>query len=263
MKKGWRSKYEMEKKGAGVHLVLAEFAESIADAQDSLWCEVLAPIREDVVKSDRRAISSGSTLTHSLARLAPVNTCNIGLNRVGYCGGVDVTKTRFRSRSDRRSTAVEAKMTGDAESDELTEWQGVGPATGHRPHTSTITPFQYLCDSFIKHDDVRDNAVMFNVGVSAAAQYMIYSASKVFEFCEREGTLLRHLGWVKWKAGFMEAQTNSLINASGKKHATLAVAAMNEAEMGWNRRQGLRGMERNMRGAAARESKGNRVLNVE
>lgn len=102
----------------------------------------------------------------------------------------------------------------------------------------------YLCDGFIKHDDVRENAVMFNVGVSAAAQYMIYSTSMVFEFREREGTLLRHLGWGKWKAGFKEAQTNPLINASGKKHATLAVAATNEAGMRWNCRLGLRGMDR-------------------
>lgn len=86
--------------------------------------------------------------------------------------------------------------------------------------------------ALLKHDDVRENAVMFNIGVSAAAQYMIYSASNVFEFCERERTSLRHLGWGKWKAGFKEAQTNPLINASGKSHATLAVAAMNEAEMG-------------------------------
>lgn len=81
---------------------------------------------------------------------------------------------------------------------------------------------------------------MFNVGVSAAAQYMIYSASKVFDFCERKDTLHRHLGWEKWKAGFEEAQTHPLINANGKKHATLAVAAMKEAELGWIRRQGLR-----------------------
>ncbi|MCJ1346576.1 hypothetical protein MMC31_004794 [Peltigera leucophlebia] len=149
----------------------------------SLWCEVLAPIRGG---SQIRPESNIQwiNLNAFLARLASINTCNIGLDRVGY-----------------------------------------------------------LCDSFIKHDDVRDNAVMFNIGVSAAAQYMIYSASKVFEFCEREDILLRHLGWVKWKAGFMEAQTNPLINASGKKHATLAVAAMNKAEMDWNRRQGLRGMD--------------------
>lgn len=102
----------------------------------------------------------------------------------------------------------------------------------------------YLCDSFNTHDDVRENPVLFNVSVSAAAQYMIYTPSKVFEFCEREGTSLRHLGWGKWKAGFDEAQTNTLINASGKKHARSAVTAMNEVEMGWNRRQGLRGIDR-------------------
>lgn len=60
---------------------------------------------------------------------------------------------------------------------------------------------------------------------------MIYSASKVFEFCEQEPTLLRNLGWKEWKAGFNEAQTNSLIDASGKEYAKLAVAGMNEAEV--------------------------------
>lgn len=123
-----------------------------------------------------------------------------------------------------------------------------------------------MCDSFIKHDDVRENAVMFNIGVSAAAQYMIYSASNVFEVCERERNSLRHLGWGKWKAGFKEAQTNPLINASGKNHATLAVAAMNEADMGLESPSGAAGVGwtgRNIRGVAARESKGNKGLNVE
>ena len=76
-----------------------------------------------------------------------------------------------------------------------------------------------------------------------AAKYMIYSASNVFEFCNRERTLLRHLWWGEMEGGFKEAQTNPLINASRKKHATLAVAAMNEAEKGLNRRQGLRGID--------------------
>ena len=31
-----------------------------------------------------------------------------------------------RPRSDRRPAVTEAEMTGDAESDELIEWQGVG-----------------------------------------------------------------------------------------------------------------------------------------
>lgn len=115
-----------------------------------------------------------------------------------------------------------------------------------------------MCDSFITHDDVRENAVMFNIGVSAAAQYMIYSASKVFEFCEREGTRLRHLGWEKWKAGFKEAQTNARINASGKKHATLAVAAMNKAKMGWNRRQGLRAKHKTSRSEGIQRKKGSK-----
>lgn len=73
---------------------------------------------------------------------------------------------------------------------------------------------------------------------------MIYSASKVFEFCEQEPTLLlQHLGWKKWKTGFNEAQTNSLIDTSGKKYAKLAVTGMNEAEVGWDRRQMLRSFD--------------------
>lgn len=107
---------------------------------------------------------------------------------------------------------------------------------------------------------------MFNIGVSAAPQYMIYSASNVFEVCERERTSLRHLGWGKWKAGFKEAQTNPLINASGKNHATLAVAPMNEAEMGLESPSGAAAwdgpgetLEESQRG----ESKGNKGLNVE
>lgn len=89
-----------------------------------------------------------------------------------------------------------------------------------------------MCDSFIHDNDVRQNAPIFNISVSAAAQYMIYSAYKVFEFCKQE-----NLGWKEWKAGFNEAQTNSLIDASGKKYAKLAVAGMNEAEARWNRHQ--------------------------
>lgn len=100
-----------------------------------------------------------------------------------------------------------------------------------------------MCDSFIQNNDVRHCAPIFNVSVSAAAQYMIYSASKVFEFCEQEPNILRHLGWKKWKAGFNDAQTNSLIDASGKKYAKLAVARMNEAEVRWNRRQMLRSVD--------------------
>ena len=38
-----------------------------------------------------------------------------------YCGGVEA-----RPRSGRRSAVAETEMTGDAESHELTEWQGVG-----------------------------------------------------------------------------------------------------------------------------------------
>ena len=40
---------------------------------------------------------------------------------LGYCGRVEA-----RPRSGRRPAVAEAGMTGDAESDELTEWQGAG-----------------------------------------------------------------------------------------------------------------------------------------
>lgn len=91
----------------------------------------------------------------------------------------------------------------------------------------------FFCDSFITDEDVRENAVIFNVSVSCAAQYMIYSANKVFELCEQRLTDMPcPLGWKKWMAGFKEAQTNPLFDPSGKKHAKLAVAAMTEAELG-------------------------------
>ena len=38
-----------------------------------------------------------------------------------YCGGVEA-----RPRSDRRPAVTEAEIIGDAESDELIEWQRVG-----------------------------------------------------------------------------------------------------------------------------------------
>ena len=38
-----------------------------------------------------------------------------------YCGGVEA-----RHRSGRRPAVAETEMTGDAKSDELTEWQRVG-----------------------------------------------------------------------------------------------------------------------------------------
>lgn len=101
----------------------------------------------------------------------------------------------------------------------------------------------FFCDSFIE-EDVRENAVIFSVSVSGAAQYMIYSAIKVFGLCEqRHDDRLCPLGW-KWMAGFKEAQRNPLIDARGKKHAKLAVAAMTEAELGWQRRHTLRGIDR-------------------
>ena len=46
----------------------------------------------------------------------------------------------------------------------------------------------FFRDSFITDEDVRENAVIFNFSVSCAAQYMIYSASKVFELCEQRRT---------------------------------------------------------------------------
>ncbi len=64
--------------------------------------------------------------------------------------------------------------------------------------TAGLRRVGYMCDSFIQDNDVREDALIFNTSVSAAAQYMIYSADKVFEFCEQEQTLLlRHLGWKK------------------------------------------------------------------
>lgn len=53
--------------------------------------------------------------------------------------------------------------------------------------------------------------------------------------------MLQHFGWKKWMAGFKEAQTNTLIDASGKKHIELVVAAMTEVELVWKRRHTLRG----------------------
>lgn len=124
----------------------------------------------------------------------------------------------------------------------------------------------YLCDDgFIKDDDVRENPVISNVSLSAAAQHMVYSASKVFEFCEQEPTLMfQHLGWNKWMAGFKEAQTNPLIDAGGKKHTQLVMAAMTEVELGWKRRYMLRGEgpDETQRGVAARKSKRNKRLYV-
>lgn len=122
-----------------------------------------------------------------------------------------------------------------------------------------------MCDSFITDDDVRENPVVSNVSLSAAAQHMIYSASKVFEFCEQEPTLMfQHLGWKKWMAGFKEAQTNVLIDASGKKYTELAMAAMTEVELGWKRRHMLRGEGpgETQRGVAARKSKRNKLQYV-
>ena len=99
----------------------------------------------------------------------------------------------------------------------------------------------YLCDCFIMDDDVREHAITFNLIVSAAAQHMIYSASKVFECCEQKSALvLGHLGWKKWLAGFKEAQTNPLIDSRGMKYAKLAVAAMTEVEQCWERLHTLR-----------------------
>lgn len=50
----------------------------------------------------------------------------------------------------------------------------------------------------------------------------------------------RTIGWKKWLAGFKEAQTNLLIDVSGKKYAKLAVAAMTKMELYWERGHSLR-----------------------
>lgn len=88
----------------------------------------------------------------------------------------------------------------------------------------------YLCESFIQDDKVRGDSVIFNVSVSGAAQHMIYSASKVYESCEQDGTLLQ---WQEWKDGFEKAQTNPFIDSKGKRHAELSVTAMDKAELSW------------------------------
>lgn len=68
--------------------------------------------------------------------------------------------------------------------------------------------------------------------MSDAAQYMIYSAIKVFEICkQRYDNIFYSMGWKKWMAGFNEAQINLLIDVSRKKHAKLALAVMTEAEL--------------------------------
>ena len=84
-------------------------------------------------------------------------------------------------------------------------------------------------------DDIRNNRVVFNVIVSAAAQHMIHSASRVLK--HQMESLNYHggyLGWQKWKRGFEEAQKNAFIGTSAKKDAKLAVAGMHEAELAWN-----------------------------
>lgn len=66
--------------------------------------------------------------------------------------------------------------------------------------------------------------------------------------------MLQHFGWKIWMAGFKEAQTNTLIDASGKKPIELVVAAMTEVELGWKRRHMLRGgTGRNTNGSRSEE----------
>ena len=42
-----------------------------------------------------------------------------------------------------------------------------------------------LCDRFLEEDEVRENPVLFDLAVSAAAQRMIYAASHVYRSCEK------------------------------------------------------------------------------
>lgn len=92
---------------------------------------------------------------------------------------------------------------------------------------------RYLCESFIQDEKVRGDLVILNVSVSGAAQHMIYSASKVYESCEQDGTLLQ---WQEWKDGFGKAQTNLLIDSRGERDAQISVAAMDMAELSWKPR---------------------------
>lgn len=67
-------------------------------------------------------------------------------------------------------------------------------------------------------DDIRNNRVIFNVFVSAVAQYIIYSASRVLILQMRSSKNHRgFLEWQKWKKGFEEAQTNTIIATNAKK----------------------------------------------
>lgn len=94
-----------------------------------------------------------------------------------------------------------------------------------------------ICSAIINDDEVQNHRVIFNVAVYAAAQHMIYSASHVLKFqMERPDYHGGFLGWQKWKVGFEEVQTSTIIAASAKKDAKLAVAGMNEAELVWKQR---------------------------
>lgn len=89
---------------------------------------------------------------------------------------------------------------------------------------------------YCREEKVRENPVVFDLIVSAAAQHMIYSASHVYRIYDSEESRTSGypIDWQKWKEGFESAQLVTK-DPKVKKYAQLAVAGMQLAEWKFNK----------------------------
>lgn len=115
--------------------------------------------------------------------------------------------------------------------DSHSEWININAFSARLTALNVVdSPLQVntLCNMFLKEGEVREQPVLFDLAVSAAAQHLIHSASHVYR------TFGLEVDWQIWKEGFQ----NSLLvtkDPQVKKYAQLAVAAMQLAEEKWEK----------------------------
>lgn len=86
------------------------------------------------------------------------------------------------------------------------------------------------CNFFVNNTSIRSSPVLFSLALSAAAQYIIYSGSEVYEYCNMTSGNAR-CEWMSWKEAFTSAEKNGTLSLEALAHAGLALRAMTKVEM--------------------------------
>lgn len=97
-----------------------------------------------------------------------------------------------------------------------------------------ICDFRYeareRCNFFVNDTSIRSSPVLFSLALSAAAQYIIYSGSELYEYSDiTSGN--GHCEWMSWKEAFISAEKNGTLSLEARAHARLALRAMTKIEM--------------------------------